>query len=309
MKIQKGNFLILTSDNLFEITGLRKKILFSVSLFVTFVLVTSILLGIFFGYYEKKQIENEISVLKKQKEISTLQYDYLEGMVSGFINERKEKDNLKRVAYKLNPNVNQEFLKLWVDIIYENHYDIEESLNDWSKIKLSPEESPYSLKLSSAIVLAVIAIESNFNTNLISNKGAVGIFQIVDNTANELGLKDPWNPVENINGGIRYLTYLLKTFKDYPDQIHLTFASYNAGPSRVAYEWMPMWGDSWNSIHKGLISARKSYRETREYSVLAFQMTKLFSSGQWINKDDNFWINYKNEILATSTENLSSVVF
>ena len=122
-------------------------------------------------------------------------------------------------------------------------------------------------------------------------------------------LEDPENPAENILGGIRYLAYLLKTFKDYKDQIHLTFAAYNAGPTRVINEWIPSWGASWDKIYTGLKEEKKSYRETREYSVLSTQLMNLFASGRWVEKKDNFWVNYRDNILAESKDDFYSSIF
>lgn len=308
MKFNKGKLLVITTKKLLEINNIHKKILFYLGLLAAFILLTSILLSSILVHYRKKKIENEISVLKRQKEIIYLQYNNLKEEVSNIIIEKKEKNNLSNIAKKLNPNIDQEFLNLWLETIYENQNSIEESLNIWSKIKLSQTKSSFSLKSGSAIALAVTAIESNFHSGAKSKKGAIGAFQIINNTAYELGLKDPSNPVENTLGGIKYLTYLFNTFKDYKDQIHLALAAYNAGPSRVMNEWMPTWGDSWSSIYKGLSLSEKSYRETREYSVLTYHLIKLFSSGNWINKNDHFWINYRNEILAKCGEN-SSLLF
>ena len=308
MRFPKGKFIILTSNNFKEINLSSKILLYYLILFFAFLIFTSGILSSILAYYDKKKIENEISNLNQQKEFISNQYNKVSKEISNLIKENREKNNLKSIVKKLNPNVNQEFLDLWTDIIYENKNSIEEYLNPWSKIQLTYAESPFSLEPGSSIVLAVVAIESNFNTDLISKKGAMGIFQIISDTADELGLKNPWNPSENTLGGIKYLTYLLKRFNKYNDQIHLTFASYNAGPTRVINEWMPTWGDSWSLIFEGL-SSEKSYRETREYSILAYQLTALFVSGEWANKDEYFWINYKNNILAESKDNYFSLVF
>ncbi|NVM04461.1 MAG: transglycosylase SLT domain-containing protein [Candidatus Helarchaeota archaeon] len=285
-----------------------KTLLYYITFFIVFLIFTSVVLSSILAYFNRKKIENEISNIKQQKEILLNQYNNARKEISKIVKERKEKNNLKEIIQKLNPNVNQEFLDLCTDMIYENKKFIEESLNPCSKIKLTYKASPFSLEPGSSMILAVIAIESNFNTDLRSNKGAVGVFQIISGTANELGLKNPWKPSENITGGIKYLSYLLKRFNKYKDQIHFTFASYNAGPTRVINEWIPTWGDSWSLIFEGL-SSEKSYRETRDYSVLAHQLMTLFASGKWANKNEYFWIDYKNNILDESKDNLYSLIF
>ena len=80
-----------------------------------------------------------------------------------------------------------------------------------------------------AFAKAVAASESSFNPKAKSDKGATGIFQLMPGTAKDLGV-DPTDPVQNIDGGIRYLAQQLKTFKD--DQ-KLAAAAFNWGPARV----------------------------------------------------------------------------
>ena len=84
--------------------------------------------------------------------------------------------------------------------------------------------------LDPALVKAVIHAESKFDPLAVSPKGAVGLMQIDPVTAKELGIKDPFNPKHNIDGGVRYLKELLNTFEG--DQ-KLALAAYNAGPSQV----------------------------------------------------------------------------
>jgi hypothetical protein len=81
------------------------------------------------------------------------------------------------------------------------------------------------------LIRAVIKAESNFNAQAVSPKGAQGLMQIMPLTANELGLVDPFDPKENIHGGVKYLRYLLDAFSE---DYGLALAAYNAGPSRVA---------------------------------------------------------------------------
>jgi hypothetical protein len=81
------------------------------------------------------------------------------------------------------------------------------------------------------LVRAVIKAESNFNARAVSPKGAQGLMQIMPLTAYELGVVDPFDPGENIHGGVKYLRYLLDVFRE---DYELALAAYNAGPSRVA---------------------------------------------------------------------------
>jgi soluble lytic murein transglycosylase-like protein len=81
-----------------------------------------------------------------------------------------------------------------------------------------------------ALVMAVVHVESGFDTNAQSQRGAKGLMQIAPATAEELGLNNPADPEANLRAGIRYLSSLKKTFQD--DMV-LTLAAYNAGPGKV----------------------------------------------------------------------------
>ena len=81
-----------------------------------------------------------------------------------------------------------------------------------------------------ALVMAVIHAESQFDPLAVSPKGAVGLMQLSPIVTRELGIKDPFNPQLNIDGGVRYLKGLLNIFDG--DQ-ELALAAYNAGPAQV----------------------------------------------------------------------------
>jgi len=86
-------------------------------------------------------------------------------------------------------------------------------------------------KLPPLLVHSVIKVESNYNPNAISSKGAEGLMQLIPSTARRFGVSNSFNPVENVEGGARYLRYLLDLYKgDY----RLALAAYNAGEGAVA---------------------------------------------------------------------------
>jgi soluble lytic murein transglycosylase-like protein len=81
-----------------------------------------------------------------------------------------------------------------------------------------------------ALIKAVIHAESQFDPLAVSPKGAVGLMQLSPIVTRELGIKDPFNPQLNIDGGVRYLKELLNSFDG--DQ-ELALAAYNAGPAQI----------------------------------------------------------------------------
>lgn len=95
--------------------------------------------------------------------------------------------------------------------------------------KLISDKS-YQYGLDPALVKAVISVESDFNPRAVSEKGAMGLMQLMPLTAKELGVSNSFDPVANIDGGTRYLRYLLDYFNW---DMELALAAYHAGLSRV----------------------------------------------------------------------------
>ncbi len=85
-------------------------------------------------------------------------------------------------------------------------------------------------RLPVALLRAVMAVESNFNPRALSEKGAMGLMQLMPGTARDMYVSDAWDPVQNIQGGARYLRVLAN---QYGGDMVLTLAAYNAGPEAV----------------------------------------------------------------------------
>ena len=81
-----------------------------------------------------------------------------------------------------------------------------------------------------ALVKAVIKAESDFDPQAVSKKGAQGLMQLMPETARDLSVSNPFHPIQNMDGGIRYLRKLLDQFQG---NLHLTLAAYNAGENAV----------------------------------------------------------------------------
>ena len=103
-------------------------------------------------------------------------------------------------------------------------------------------------KVKAAFVKSIIAAESAFKPQAVSNKGAIGLMQLMPATAREYGAADPTIPEQNMDAGTRYLSWLLRRYSRKHDQLRWTIAAYNAGPGAVErYRGIP------------------PYRETRTY--------------------------------------------
>jgi soluble lytic murein transglycosylase-like protein len=114
-------------------------------------------------------------------------------------------------------------------------------------------------QVPAAFVTSIVAAESNFDPGAISPKGAIGLMQLMPETAQQFGA-DPKVPAQNIDAGTRYLRWLMDRYQTRRDSIKHVIAAYNAGPGMVdRYRGIP------------------PFRETRNYVVRVLGYLKQYS--------------------------------
>jgi soluble lytic murein transglycosylase-like protein len=106
------------------------------------------------------------------------------------------------------------------------------------------------------LVMAVIQAESGFNPTALSPKNAQGLMQLIPATAERFGIKDIWDPLENIKGGTAYLHWLLRHFAG---NVEWALAAYNAGERTVEqYQGVPPYRETQNYVKRILASYQKT---------------------------------------------------
>ena len=123
------------------------------------------------------------------------------------------------------------------------------------------EKMALEFQIDAKLVKAVVRNESCFDKMARSRAGAQGLMQLMPATAAELGVIDPFDSVQNIRGGTKYLSSLMKK---YNNNLTLALAAYNAGPGSVAkYDGVPPFPETQRYIERVM----KTYREYQQINL------------------------------------------
>jgi len=115
--------------------------------------------------------------------------------------------------------------------------------------------------LEASLIHSIIRTESNYDPHCVSSKGALGLMQLMPDTARIYGVRNPFNPRDNIEGGVRYLRDLIEL---YNRKTKYVLAAYNAGQTAVKkYGGIPPYPETRNYIEKVMVSYPKLFIKTR----------------------------------------------
>jgi soluble lytic murein transglycosylase-like protein len=119
-----------------------------------------------------------------------------------------------------------------------------------------------------ALVKSIMAAESNFIADVVSPKGAIGLMQLMPETATEFGA-DPTDPKQNVDAGVQYLHYLLGRYQKHRNGLTRVIAAYNAGPGMVdRYHGIPPFRETRRYVARVLGFLRRFEQEAKAATPL-----------------------------------------
>ncbi|GBD88104.1 soluble lytic murein transglycosylase precursor [bacterium BMS3Abin03] len=173
--------------------------------------------------------------------ISDLLYKKITGEDINSIPNIKKLNRLNRIK---NPNIKTK------DLLLPTINPTNSSLKRLQKYDHIIKEASNLFKIDKNLIKSVILTESAGNEKALSKASAKGLMQLMDATANQLGVNNVWNPKENIFGGTKYLADLLR---QYNGDVKLALAGYNAGPGNVEkHNGIPPFTETKNYISRVL---------------------------------------------------------
>lgn len=122
----------------------------------------------------------------------------------------------------------------------------------------------HKFNLEEALVHAVIKVESDYQPQIVSKKGAMGLMQLIPETARDMMVNNPLDIEQNIRGGCRYLRLMLTRFEE---NLDLALAAYNAGPTTVSkYRGIPPYKETRNYV-KRVKHYLAKFRNSKDYHL------------------------------------------
>lgn len=126
------------------------------------------------------------------------------------------------------------------------------SARAFRSVKSIIREASARYEVSPDLVFAMIEVESQFNSGAVSRRGALGLMQLMPDTAADMNVSNPFDPEENIHGGTKYIRTLLNK---YSGNMNLALAAYNAGPRTVdRFRAVPPYPETRSYVRKVLRS-------------------------------------------------------
>ncbi len=154
--------------------------------------------------------------------------------------------------------------------IYSDDYTDYEEIDSVNEIFLDRIINRVSrvFDIDSSLIKAIIKVESNFNARAVSRAGAKGLMQLMPKTAHRMDVTDPFNPEENIFGGVKYFKYLLERFDN---NLEISLAAYNAGETAVLkYGGIPRYRETKQYVRK-VLKQYNHYKSKKRPSDRVYQ--------------------------------------